>query len=65
MGHVPPGPTALSLETMTRFQIGIVALCIAIAGLDGFDVLVVAFTAPAIAKDWSLNRKRLFSRTLL
>jgi len=40
---------------MTRFQIGIVALCVAIAGLDGFDVLVVAFTAPAIAREWSLN----------
>jgi benzoate transport len=55
MGFVPAESNALTSETMTRFQISIVALCIFIAGLDGFDVLVVAFTAPAIAKDWSLN----------
>jgi benzoate transport len=53
--HVSPGPTASTSDNMTWFQIGIVALCISIAGLDGFDVLVVAFTAPAIAKEWSLN----------
>jgi MFS family permease len=40
---------------MSRFQVAIVALCICIAGLDGFDVLVVAFTAPEIAKEWALN----------
>jgi benzoate transport len=42
-------------DTMSLFQVALVALCVCIAGLDGFDVLVVAFTAPVIAKDWSLN----------
>jgi benzoate transport len=55
MGQVPPGPVASMSETMSRFQVGIVALCVCIAGLDGFDVLVVAFTAPEIAKQWSVN----------
>lgn len=55
MGHASTGSGAPAWDTMTRFQIGIVALCICIAGLDGFDVLVVAFTAPEIAKEWALN----------
>jgi benzoate transport len=40
---------------MGPFQISIVVLCILIAGLDGFDVLVVAYTAPAISADWNLG----------
>jgi len=55
MERASPGFPALAWETMTWFQIAIVALCICIAGLDGFDVLVVAFTAPEIAKEWTLN----------
>jgi benzoate transport len=55
MGYGSSDLSTSITESMTKFQIGIVALCIFIAGLDGFDVLVVAFTAPAIAKDWVLN----------
>lgn len=55
MGHASPGSPALKWDTMSWFQVGIVALCICIAGLDGFDVLVVAFTAPEIAREWALN----------
>jgi benzoate transport len=55
MGHASPASPALNWDTMSRFQVAIVALCICIAGLDGFDVLVVAFTAPEIAKEWALN----------
>jgi benzoate transport len=55
MGYSSSDLSKSITDTMTRFQIGVVALCIFIAGLDGFDVLVVAFTAPAIAKDWALN----------
>jgi benzoate transport len=40
---------------MTRFQIVVVALCVAIAALDGFDVLVIAYTAPSIAREWQLS----------
>jgi hypothetical protein len=31
---------------MTRFQVASVAICVALNMLDGFDVLVMAFTAP-------------------
>lgn len=46
--HLKNGP-------MRRFQMGIIAICMLIAGLDGFDVLVVAYTAPAISADWNLG----------
>jgi benzoate transport len=59
MVYMPAGPALPVPDVMTHFQIGIVVLCIAIAGLDGFDVLVVAFTAPAIAHDWSLDSASL------
>nr|WP_249158438.1 MFS transporter [Bradyrhizobium jicamae] len=39
---------------MTSFQIGIVAICVFISSLDGFDVLSLAFTAPTIAREWGL-----------
>jgi benzoate transport len=44
---------------MSAFQRGIIAICVAIAGLDGFDVLVVAFTATALAGEWALSPSAL------
>jgi MFS family permease len=40
---------------MSSFQVIVVTLCVLICALDGFDVLVVAFTAAAIAKDFDLD----------
>ena len=34
---------------MSRFQIGSLAICVVLNMLDGFDVLVMAFTAPAVS----------------
>ncbi|MHB0775227.1 MFS transporter [Halomonas sp. WWR20] len=53
---------------MSPFQVWIVSLCTLIAALDGFDVLVIAFTAPVIAEDWSVSGSSLgilFSAGLL
>ena len=44
---------------MSRLQIGAVAVCVALNMLDGFDVLVVAFTASAISAEWSLSGAEL------
>ena len=49
----------LRAGTMSSFQFGIIAVCVAIAGLDGFDVLVVAFTATALANEWTLSPSAL------
>ena len=39
---------------MSPFQIAAIAICLVVNMLDGFDVLAIAFTAPAIARDWSV-----------
>jgi MFS family permease len=44
---------------MSAFQVGIITVCVLIAGLDGFDVLVVAFTATALATEWTLSPSAL------
>ena len=37
----------------------VVGLCLLVIVLDGFDMLVIALTAPAIAADWGLPAHRL------
>ncbi|HWL19922.1 MAG TPA: MFS transporter [Bradyrhizobium sp.] len=54
MNDTDPRVTLRSRQ-ITKFQIYIIAICVLIAALDGFDVLVAAYTAPAIAKDWNLT----------
>jgi transposase len=55
-----PDPRAVIREgDMTRFQVVVVAICVLICALDGFDVLVVAFTASAIARDFGLGPANL------
>jgi benzoate transport len=39
---------------MTPFQIMAVTICLVINMLDGFDVLAISFTAPEIAREWSV-----------
>ncbi|KMO10652.1 MFS transporter, partial [Methylobacterium platani] len=46
---------AIRQGAMTPFQVAAVAVCVLICALDGFDVLVVAFTAASIAKDFALK----------
>jgi len=42
-------------DTMTPFQIAAIGVCVLINALDGFDVLAIAFTAPAISREWGLS----------
>ncbi len=42
-------------QPMSRYQLVAITVCMVINMMDGFDVLVVAFTAPSIAADWSLS----------
>ncbi|TCP31026.1 MFS transporter [Sphingomonas sp. BK235] len=41
---------------MHPLQVFVVALCIALNALDGFDVLSISFAAPGIAADWGVDR---------
>ena len=44
---------------MSGFQVFAVALCTLLNMLDGFDVLVMAFTASEVAREWSLSGAQL------
>lgn len=46
---------AILTQPMRRFQLGMIALCIVLCMIDGYEVLVMAFVAPHVAKAWSLG----------
>jgi benzoate transport len=46
-------------KSMNGFQWSVVLLCFIVSMIDGFDVLVMAFTASAVADDWSLSGVQL------
>ena len=59
---------SIKADDMRPVQIIAVAMCVVINMLDGFDVLVMAFTAPEIAREWQLEPQSLgilFSSGLL
>jgi benzoate transport len=51
--------TLLAEAPMRRLQIAIVALCVALNALDGFDVLAISFASPGIAAEWGIDRAQL------
>ncbi len=44
---------------MSRLQVLIVAITVALNALDGFDVLSISFASPGIAKEWGIDRGAL------
>ena len=46
-------------SNMTAFQCGVIAICICLNALDGFDVLSISFASPGIAAEWGINRAAL------
>jgi benzoate transport len=50
---------AIAAEPMRLAQIAVVAVCIALNALDGFDVLAISFAAPGIAKEWGVDKATL------
>ncbi|MDN3292603.1 MFS transporter [Streptomyces ficellus] len=61
-----PGPVtgpslraALDAGPMSRFQWGAIAVCVVLNMLDGFDVLVMAFTGKAVSASWELSSSEL------
>ncbi|HEY5853406.1 MAG TPA: MFS transporter [Aldersonia sp.] len=45
----------IDASPMTRYQWFAVAICVALNVLDGFDVLVMAFTGQSVSKEWALS----------
>lgn len=50
---------AIAAEPMRPAQIAVVATCILLNALDGFDVLAISFAAPGIAAEWGIDRATL------
>ena len=46
-------------STLSRQQVGIIAICTALYMIDGFDVLVMAFSAADVSREWELNGAEL------
>ena len=44
---------------MNRGQWFVVAICIGILALDGYDVLSIAFAAPGITAEWEISKATL------
>ena len=49
----------LDQAPMTPFQWQAVAVCTMLIMIDGFDVLVMAFTASSVSAEWALSGKQL------
>lgn len=49
----------IAAAPMRTLQIIVVALCIALNALDGFDVLAISFAAPGIAEEWGVDKATL------
>ncbi|MBS5848859.1 MAG: MFS transporter, partial [Pseudomonas putida] len=45
----------LDNDPMGRFQYLAIGICIVLNMIDGFDVLVMAFTASSVSAEWNLN----------
>ncbi len=40
---------------MSRYQIAIVALCVVMFTIEGYDILVIAFALPGLIAGWGLS----------
>lgn len=47
---------AIRLNKMTGFQWMVVSLCILLTVIDGYEILIAAFTLPALTDVWDLSR---------
>jgi MFS transporter, AAHS family, 4-hydroxybenzoate transporter len=55
-------------QPVSRFLFSVLALCLLVTVVDGYNITVVSFAAPAIVKAWHLNRAALgplFSSSLV
>ena len=58
----------INQQPVSRFLLGVVGLCLLVTLVDGYNITVVSFAAPAIVKAWHLNRAALgplFSSSLV
>jgi benzoate transport len=51
--------TTLATTALGSRQIAVIAIAVALNGLDGFDVLSISFASPGIAAEWGIGRAAL------
>lgn len=49
----------ISTSPMSRLQVAVIGITIALNGLDGFDVASISFASPGIATEWGIDRAAL------
>jgi benzoate transport len=49
----------IATSAMSRLQVLVVGLTVALNALDGFDVLSISFASPGIATEWGIDRAAL------
>ena len=49
----------IATAPMSRLQIVVVGITVALNALDGFDVLSISFASPGIAQEWGIDRAAL------
>ncbi|WP_455886179.1 MFS transporter [Pseudomonas rustica] len=49
----------LALKPMNAFQIAAISMCVLLNIVDGFDILVMAFTAQHVSSEWGLSASEL------
>ena len=49
----------INTRPMTPMQWRIVLLCFLVIALDGFDVAIMGFIAPELARDWAVSKLSL------
>ncbi|KAA8731254.1 MFS transporter [Acinetobacter qingfengensis] len=47
--------THINQQPMTMYQWFVIGICICLNIIDGFDVMVMAFTAPSVSAEWHLS----------
>lgn len=45
----------INQNNMSRYQWFVIVVCVCLNIIDGFDVMVMAFTAPSVSAEWSLS----------
>jgi len=52
---IHPIQAAIRERPMGAYQVLVVALCVLINAIDGFDILALSFAAPVIVREWGLT----------
>jgi benzoate transport len=50
---------AIRVNPMTGFQWSVVVMCILLTVIDGYEILVAAFTLPVLAPEWGLSESQV------